>query len=238
MLGLDHGTPMAVTRADPDRRERADARAVAAWPEAGVCVRCRREVCPLCVEPEGPRHAPDHRAVLRLRRLRATLEPEREPARVHPRSRRRVPGPLPRRRGRDRPPSADQHRSHGVLHGLERERRARLIAAAPPFRLFALDLATGEEKSLRTWPSAPLHEAFDGARDASLWHEISDPGSTIGTVAGRLVVPIAGSATPGSGSSTKSPHTGARSARCPATSTSRSTTSSSRGPSTAVISPR
>lgn len=72
------------------------------------------------------------------------------------------------------------------------------FAAAPPFRLWALNLGTGEEQALRTWPSAPLHEDFeDGIRDASLWHQVSDPGGTIGEVGGRLVAAIAGTAVPG-----------------------------------------
>lgn len=72
------------------------------------------------------------------------------------------------------------------------------FAAASPFRLWALDLTTGDEKQLRTWPSAPLHEGFDdGIRDASLWHQISDPGGAIGEVGGRLVASIAGTAVPG-----------------------------------------
>lgn len=72
------------------------------------------------------------------------------------------------------------------------------FAAAPPFRLWAFDLPTGNEEELKTWPTAPLDEGFeDGIRDASLWHQISDPGSAIGAVGGRLVVSIAGDAVPG-----------------------------------------
>jgi hypothetical protein len=65
-------------------------------------------------------------------------------------------------------------------------------------QLRSVSLADGSVSSVSTVPSAPLTEAFDGAvRDDSLWHQISDPGGTIGLQNGRLVASISGSAVPG-----------------------------------------
>lgn len=64
--------------------------------------------------------------------------------------------------------------------------------------LFAVSLADGSESALSTTPRAPFTETFDdGLRDSSLWHQISDPGGTIGERDGRLVASIAGTAVPG-----------------------------------------
>jgi len=67
-----------------------------------------------------------------------------------------------------------------------------------PTHLYAMSPAGGSPTPLSTTPRAPLEENFDtGIRDASLWHEIADPGATIGEVGGRLVITIDGSAQPG-----------------------------------------
>jgi dipeptidyl aminopeptidase/acylaminoacyl peptidase len=64
--------------------------------------------------------------------------------------------------------------------------------------LFGISLATGAERAVSTWPRAPLSDDFaDGVRDASLWHEIADPGGTVAETGGRLVLSISGTATPG-----------------------------------------
>ncbi len=64
--------------------------------------------------------------------------------------------------------------------------------------LRAVSLRSGVERAMATSPSAPLVEDFDdGVRDASLWHQVGDPGSTIGETGGRLEVSIAGGAVPG-----------------------------------------
>ena len=65
-------------------------------------------------------------------------------------------------------------------------------------KLRAISIATSAERSVATWPQAPLTEAFSGGvRDASLWHQISDPGGSISETGGRLVATISGSAVPG-----------------------------------------
>ena len=67
-----------------------------------------------------------------------------------------------------------------------------------PQRLHAISLDDGHEEAVSTSPSAPFVETFeDGVRDASLWHEIADPGASIGEEGGRLVASIAGTAIPG-----------------------------------------
>ncbi len=67
-----------------------------------------------------------------------------------------------------------------------------------PYRLRAISLASGAESEVSTSPSAPLVEDFsDGVRDASLWHVIADPGSTISEQNGRLEIGIAAGSTPG-----------------------------------------
>jgi dipeptidyl aminopeptidase/acylaminoacyl peptidase len=68
----------------------------------------------------------------------------------------------------------------------------------PPNRLRAVSLADGSERPISTWPSAPLTDGFeDGVRDASLWHAIVDPGSTVAEANGRLELSIAADAVPG-----------------------------------------
>jgi len=65
-------------------------------------------------------------------------------------------------------------------------------------RLRAVSVADGTERAVNTWPRAPLADDFsDGIRDASLWHQISDPGGSIVEAGGRLVASISGSAVPG-----------------------------------------
>lgn len=72
------------------------------------------------------------------------------------------------------------------------------IVFAARGHLFAVPAAGGTETALSTWPRAPVVETFDGGRlDSSLWHQIQDPGSTIGEDDGRLVASISGNATPG-----------------------------------------
>jgi dipeptidyl aminopeptidase/acylaminoacyl peptidase len=64
--------------------------------------------------------------------------------------------------------------------------------------LYAIRPDGSGETRLSTIPTAPLTEDFAGAaRDASLWHEISDPGGSIGIQNGRLVASIAHDAVPG-----------------------------------------
>lgn len=65
-------------------------------------------------------------------------------------------------------------------------------------RLRAVSVADGSERPVSTWPSAPLTDGFeDGVRDASLWHQIVDPGSTLAEANGRLELTIAADAVPG-----------------------------------------
>jgi len=65
-------------------------------------------------------------------------------------------------------------------------------------KLRAVSVATGVERSVATWPRAPFTEDFGaGIRDASLWHQINDPGGSISETGGRLVASISGSALPG-----------------------------------------
>jgi WD40-like Beta Propeller Repeat len=67
-----------------------------------------------------------------------------------------------------------------------------------PQRLRAISLADGHEEAVSTWPTAPLVESFeDGIRDASLWHQIVDPGATLAETNGRLELTIAADAVPG-----------------------------------------
>lgn len=62
-------------------------------------------------------------------------------------------------------------------------------------RIRSVSLADGSVHDVNTSPTAPLLETFGGGtRDASLWHEINDPGGTIGEQGGRLVASISGSA--------------------------------------------
>jgi TolB protein len=64
--------------------------------------------------------------------------------------------------------------------------------------LYAMHPDGSGETRLSTIPSAPLTEDFSGSsRDGSLWHEISDPGGSIGIQNGRLVASIAHDAVPG-----------------------------------------
>lgn len=64
--------------------------------------------------------------------------------------------------------------------------------------LRAISLVDGHESVLSTVPRAPFLEAFgDGRRESSFWHQLSDPGSSIGEVDGRLVISISGDAIPG-----------------------------------------
>ena len=64
--------------------------------------------------------------------------------------------------------------------------------------LLAVSRVDGGETALSTVPRAPLEEHFDdGFRESSFWHQISDPGSSIGEAAGRLVISISGDAVPG-----------------------------------------
>ncbi|MDQ1479463.1 MAG: TolB protein [Actinomycetota bacterium] len=65
-------------------------------------------------------------------------------------------------------------------------------------RIRSVSLADGSVNDINTSPTAPFVETFDsGIRDASLWHQITDPGGTIGEQDGRLVASISGSAVPG-----------------------------------------
>jgi Tol biopolymer transport system component len=65
-------------------------------------------------------------------------------------------------------------------------------------RIRSVSLADGSVSDINTSPTAPLVESFDGGtRDSSLWHQISDPGGSIGEQDGRLVASISGSAVPG-----------------------------------------
>ena len=75
-----------------------------------------------------------------------------------------------------------------------------VLDTGPPFagRLHTIDAGDGSDEQVLAQAVAPFVEAFDdGRRDTAMWHEIQDPGSTIGEVDGRLVVSIAGSAVPG-----------------------------------------
>lgn len=65
-------------------------------------------------------------------------------------------------------------------------------------KLNAISVDTGAERVVATSPRAPFTEDFSGAaRDASLWHQINDPGGTVAQTGGRLVLSISGSAVPG-----------------------------------------
>jgi TolB protein len=76
--------------------------------------------------------------------------------------------------------------------------RSILYQSGNDARIRSVSLADGTISDVNTTPSAPLSETFDqGTRDASLWHQISDPGGTIGEQGGRLVAAISGTAVPG-----------------------------------------
>jgi Tol biopolymer transport system component len=65
-------------------------------------------------------------------------------------------------------------------------------------RIRSVALGDGSVSDVNTSPTAPLVESFDGGtRDSSLWHQINDPGGTVGEQDGRLVESISGSAVPG-----------------------------------------
>jgi hypothetical protein len=65
-------------------------------------------------------------------------------------------------------------------------------------RLRTISLADGAEHAVSTWPQAPLADGFDDdVRDASLWHQIVDPGATLAESGGRLEVAIDAGAVPG-----------------------------------------
>jgi hypothetical protein len=67
-----------------------------------------------------------------------------------------------------------------------------------PQRLHVIRPDGTGDAPLSTAYSAPLVETFDdGYRDGSLWHRISDPGSTIAEANGRLEIAIAAGSTPG-----------------------------------------
>ena len=56
----------------------------------------------------------------------------------------------------------------------------------------------GTSSSVDTSPSAPFTDTFDAPyRDASMWHQINDPGGSVGIQNGQLVESISGSAVPG-----------------------------------------
>jgi hypothetical protein len=77
--------------------------------------------------------------------------------------------------------------------------------------LRAISVATGDERPVATWPRAPLTDDFgDGVRDASLWHEINDPGGTVEETGGRLVASISGNAVPGGQYNQVDEHIGAQ----------------------------
>lgn len=64
--------------------------------------------------------------------------------------------------------------------------------------LYAIRSDGSGDTRLSTIPTAPLQENFSGtSRDASLWHEISDPGGSIGITNGELVASISHDAIPG-----------------------------------------
>lgn len=65
-------------------------------------------------------------------------------------------------------------------------------------KLRAINVATGNERAVATSPRAPLVDDFgrDG-RDASLWHQINDPGGSVQQSGGRVVASISGTAVPG-----------------------------------------
>ena len=190
--------PTAATPTDPDRRERAHAGAVVARPEAGVWSDAggRYALYVSNLKGRGARPLPSRVPVLATS-CRAGAQAGTSS--LPPRSRGRRPAQRPLRRSRHgsdlrQLTSTDRFEYFVAWNGNDELD----FAAAPPFRLWAFDLATGNEEELKTWPTAPLYEGFeDGIRDASLWHQISDPGSAIGAVGGRLVVSIAGDAFPG-----------------------------------------
>jgi WD40 repeat protein len=65
-------------------------------------------------------------------------------------------------------------------------------------KLRAINVATGQERAVSTWPRAPLTDDFgDGVRDASLWHQINDPGGTVSETGGQTVLTISAGAVPG-----------------------------------------
>ena len=65
-------------------------------------------------------------------------------------------------------------------------------------RIRSVSLSDLSVHDVNTSPTAPFTETFDrGIRDSSLWHQIQDPGSTIGEAGGRLVASISGAAQPG-----------------------------------------
>jgi Tol biopolymer transport system component len=73
-----------------------------------------------------------------------------------------------------------------------------LFFAGGPAHIYAISPGGGSPTQLSTTPKAPLEENFDaGIRDSSLWHEIVDPGGTIGIQEGRLVASIEHDAVPG-----------------------------------------
>ena len=70
----------------------------------------------------------------------------------------------------------------------------------PPFgsRLHMIDADDGSDERQLPQLAVPYLETYDDERrDEAFWHEIRDPGSTIGESDGRLVISIAGTATPG-----------------------------------------
>jgi len=65
-------------------------------------------------------------------------------------------------------------------------------------KLHAVTVDTGQDRLLATSPRAPLTDGFDGgARDASLWHQINDPGGSVTQTGGRVVASIDAGAVPG-----------------------------------------
>jgi hypothetical protein len=65
-------------------------------------------------------------------------------------------------------------------------------------KLHAVSVSDGQDRLLATSPRAPFTETFDGVqRDASLWHQINDPGGSVSQTGGRLVASIDATAVPG-----------------------------------------
>lgn len=73
-----------------------------------------------------------------------------------------------------------------------------LFFDASTAKLRAISLETGTERAVATSPRAPFVDEFtDGVRDASMWHQVVDPGATLTESGGRVNLAIAGSAAPG-----------------------------------------
>ena len=75
-----------------------------------------------------------------------------------------------------------------------------VLEAVQPFggRLHTIDADDGSDDRLVPQLAAPFLEDFeDGRLDTAFWHQLNDPGSTIGEFGGRLNASISGTAVPG-----------------------------------------